>query len=57
MNQNHHDEQMEAMRLEFFQLWDEKILSRLDSMHVAPNWHPAIQDIAWLAFRTGKGNP
>ena len=55
-NQVHHTEQMEAMRAEFSELWNSKILPRLKSTNTSPSEFPKHEDVAWLVFRSAKIN-
>jgi len=54
MNIDHHAEQMEAMRLEFHNVWNQSLKPRAIIMGAKPDYLPAIQDIAWQTFRIAK---
>ena len=50
MNLKHHQEQMEAARAEFNNLWHLKIIPRLKILRVEIKDFPKCEDVAWLAF-------
>jgi len=55
MNQSHHDEQMQAARVEFEKLWADKLLPRVKSFGVkTANETWFCYEAAWIAFRAGQ---
>ncbi len=54
MNQDHHSEQMEALRKEFEELWATDLCSRWKLFDPDHSHMVAANDIAWQAFRYGK---
>jgi hypothetical protein len=53
-NQDHHAEQMEAMRAEFAKLWTERLVPWLRDMRIEPRAASLFEDLAWKAFKAGK---
>lgn len=54
MNQEHHDEQMQAARRDFQTLWHGKLLPRMRLFGIPKIFACAVLDIAWQAFRAGQ---
>ena len=51
----HHIEQMEALRRDFQKLWHRELLKRMQLLKVRIDDYSKHEDIAWQAFRKGKG--
>jgi hypothetical protein len=54
MNQNHHNEQMEALRRDFEELWQCSLKERSRKLEIPDALSPATKDIAWQAFRASR---
>ena len=54
MNIEHETEQREAARVEFAQLWTEKLWPRAVALGAREQAHALVMDIAWQAFRAGQ---
>ena len=54
MNQDHHDEQMEALRADFERMWKLHIEQGIVDNNLNPQTVAFMRDVAWKAFKYGK---